>query len=75
MFELGVFSNYWIWIGVSSMLAVQLLFTYVPFMNLFFHSQPIGWDAWWRILLTAAAAYAIVGFEKWARLKWKERTA
>jgi cation-transporting P-type ATPase F len=73
MFQLGVFSNLWVWVGVGSMVALQLLFTYAPFMNRFFHSAPIGWDAWWRILLTAVVAYLIVGLEKWIRRKWAER--
>jgi hypothetical protein len=42
-------------------------------MNVMFHTSPIGWSAWWRILLTAAAAYVIVGTEKWLRRKWAER--
>jgi len=67
MFQIGVFSNRWIWVGVGSMVTMQLLFTYAPFMNRFFHSTPIGWDAWWRILLTAVVAFAIVELEKWAR--------
>ncbi len=75
MFQLGVFSNLWVWVGVGSMVALQLLFTYAPFMNRFFHSAPIGWDAWWRILLTALVAYAIVGLEKWVRRKWTERAS
>lgn len=75
MFQLGVFSNLWIWVGVGSMITLQLLFTYSPFMNRFFHSAPIGWDAWWRILLTAVVAYAIVGLEKWLRRKWTERVS
>jgi cation-transporting P-type ATPase F len=73
MFALGVFSNRWIGIGVSIMVALQLAFTYVPFMNHMFHTAPIGWSAWWRILLTAAAAYAIIGTEKWLRRKWNGR--
>ncbi|MDX1930160.1 MAG: HAD-IC family P-type ATPase, partial [Pirellulaceae bacterium] len=72
MYHLGLFSNRWIWVGVGSMLTLQLLFTYAPFMNRFFHSAPIGWDAWWRILLTAVVAYAIVELEKWAWRKWKQ---
>ena len=69
IFQLGLFSNGWIWVGVGSMVALQLAFTYAPFMNRFFHSAPIGWDAWWRILLTAAVAYGIIGLEKWLR-RW-----
>ncbi len=75
MLQLGIFSNPWIWVGVGSMVTLQLLFTYAPFMNRFFHSAPIGWDAWWRILLTAVVAYLIVGLEKWGRRKWTERAS
>jgi cation-transporting P-type ATPase F len=67
MFEVGLFSNRWIGIGVASMVILQLAYTYAPFMNRIFHSDPIGWDAWWRILLTGVFAYAVVGFEKWLR--------
>ncbi|MDZ4851280.1 MAG: cation-transporting P-type ATPase [Pirellulaceae bacterium] len=70
MFQLGVFSNPWIGAGVGSMVTLQLLFTYAPFMNRFFHSAPIGWDAWWRILLTGLVAYVIVGLEKWVRQRF-----
>jgi magnesium-transporting ATPase (P-type) len=67
MFALGLFSNRLILVGVSAMVLLQLAFTYLPAMNRLFHSAPIGWDAWWRILLTAFTAYAIIGFEKWVR--------
>jgi magnesium-transporting ATPase (P-type) len=70
MFQLGVFSNPWIWVGVASMVGLQLLFTYAPFMNRLFHSVPIGLDAWWLILLTACVAFGVVGIEKWARRRW-----
>ena len=73
MFQLGVFSNRWIGVGVASMVALQLLFTYAPFMNRMFHSAPIGWDAWSLILLTALAAYGIVGIEKSLRRRWAAR--
>jgi len=42
-------------------------------MNFFFHSEPIGWDAWWRILLTALAVYVIVEVEKWGRRRWSRQ--
>jgi magnesium-transporting ATPase (P-type) len=75
MYHLGWFSNPWIWVGVGSMISLQMLFTYAPFMNRFFHSAPIGWDAWWRILLTAIVAYIVVELEKLAWRKWGCRTA
>jgi cation-transporting P-type ATPase F len=73
MFALGLFSNRWIVVGVATMVALQLVFTYVPLMNYLFHAAPIGWDAWWRILLTGVAAYVVVAIEKWLRRQWAER--
>ena len=73
MFALGLFTNRWIVVGVATMVALQLAFTYVPLMNYLFHTAPIGWDAWWRILLTGVAAYVIVGIEKWLRRQWAQR--
>lgn len=67
MYQVGLFSNRWIGVGVTCMIALQLAYTYLPFMNRVFHSAPIGWDAWWRILLTGVFVYAVVGFEKWVR--------
>ncbi|WP_164103659.1 cation-transporting P-type ATPase [Candidatus Laterigemmans baculatus] len=73
MFEVGLWTNRWIILGVSTMIALQLAFTYLPLMNHLFNSAPIGWDAWWRILLTGAATYATVGAEKLLRRKWAAR--
>ncbi len=73
MFAIGLFTNRWIIVGVSTMIALQLTFTYVPLMNHLFHTAPIGWDAWWRILLTGVAAYVVVGMEKSLRRKWQVR--
>jgi Ca2+-transporting ATPase len=73
MFQIGLFSNLWIFAGVGAMILLQLLFTYVPLMNAMFHSAPIGWDAWWRILATGLAAYLIMGFEKSLGRWWSRR--
>lgn len=73
MWTLGLFTNRWIIVGVTTMVALQLTFTYAPVMNYLFHSEPIGWGAWWRILLTGVAAYVIVGIEKSLRRQWSKR--
>jgi cation-transporting P-type ATPase F len=73
MFELGLFTNRWILAGVAVMVTLQLAFTYVPLMNHLFHSAPIGWDAWWRILLTGVAVYVTIGIEKLLRRRWAQR--
>ncbi|RMH07787.1 MAG: HAD family hydrolase, partial [Nitrospirae bacterium] len=67
MFQLGVFSNPWVTWGVLIMIGLQLLFTYAPFMNVLFHSAPIGWEAWGSIIAIGVGSYMIVGVEKWIR--------
>jgi cation-transporting ATPase F len=67
MFHIGVFSNPWIWRGVSAMVGLQLLLTYAPTMNHLFRTEPIDGTAWMLILATALAVYAVVGIEKWIR--------
>lgn len=65
--SLGLFSNRWMMVGIALMIISQLFFTYAPIMNRFFHSAPIDWDAWVRIVAVAAVALGLVGFEKWLR--------
>ena len=69
MFRIGVFSNRWIVWGVLAMVGLQLLLTYVPVMNRLFHTAPLDGVAWVPILATGLAAYAVVGIEKWIRLR------
>ena len=47
------------------MILLQLLFTYLPAMNFMFHSAPLPFDSWFRILLASALVMGIVGMEKW----------
>ncbi len=65
MFQIGVFSNMWVVLGVTSMIVLQVLFTYVPFMNQTLGSAPIGLAAWGRILGIGLAIYIFVEIEKW----------
>lgn len=65
MFRIGVFSNIWVVLGVIAMILLQVLFTYVPFMNQILGSAPIGMAAWGRILVIGLAIYIFVEIEKW----------
>lgn len=67
--SLGFFSNRWLLAGIAAMVAVQIAFTYLPFMNMAFHTGPLDADAWLRILAVALAASTIVAFEKWLRAR------
>jgi len=71
MFRLGLFSNPWIWAGIGAMMAVQLLFTYIPLMNKLFHTAPIGWIDWGLIVAVGLAIYLVIEGEK----AWRRRGA
>jgi len=55
------------------MLILQVMFTYLPAMNLMFHSAPISFGAWGRILAVSVIASFAVGVEKWLRRRSVER--
>ena len=65
VFEVGFFSNLWVFGGAGLMFVLQLLFTYVPVMNTALHSSPIGLNAWLRIVAAASLIMVVVGIEKW----------
>ena len=64
MFQLGLFSNPWIWGGIAAMTVAQLLFTYSPLMNQLFHTAPIGLMDWVHILGVGLIIYLVIGAEK-----------
>ncbi|HDH17143.1 MAG TPA: cation-transporting P-type ATPase [Gammaproteobacteria bacterium] len=75
VFSLGVFSNPWIFGGVTIMLILQGLYTYLPAMNWMFNSAPISIAAWGRILAVGVIAYFVVGLEKWLRRRFVKDAA
>ncbi|RPI60903.1 MAG: HAD family hydrolase, partial [Planctomycetaceae bacterium] len=73
MFSVGVFSNRWLLIGVTAMMASQLAITYAPMANRLFHTAPLAWDVWVRVIAIGALAYAVVELEKWIRFRLHRR--
>ncbi len=66
-FQIGVFANRWVVLGIAAMILLQLLFTYVPLMNSALSSAPISAASWGRIVGVGLAGYLIVEAEKWLR--------
>jgi Ca2+-transporting ATPase len=75
IFRLGFFSNPLLFGGVTIMLILQLMFTYLPAMNLMFHSAPISFGSWGRILAISVITSFVVGVEKWIRRRSGGRRA
>lgn len=69
MFRIGLFSNRWVLGGVSLMVLLQLLFTYLPVMHTAFGSQPIGLREWVLIISASLGVYLVIEFEKWLRAR------
>ena len=63
-FSLGPFTNPWVAAGVAAMIAVQLLFTYAPFMNRLFHSAPIGGISWLGIVGVGLTVFCAIELKK-----------
>lgn len=64
IFKIGFFSNPLLFLGVLTMVALQLGFTYLPFMNTVFHSAPIDPVDWMYIAAWSLVIYFVVGMEK-----------
>jgi len=73
VFSVGLFSNLWIWVGFTAMAILQLLFTYLPIMNLWFSTAPISAEAWLRVFACGLLISMIVGVEKHWRLQSKAK--
>ena len=72
MFSIGLFSNKWILGGIVLMVALQMMYTYLPTMHIIFESSPISIDSWIRIIALAVISYLIVESDKWIRRKIKQ---
>jgi Ca2+-transporting ATPase len=63
-FRLPQFSNRWVLGGVSIMVLLQLLFTYAPFMNTAFGTEPLEAWMWLPIIGLGLVTFLIVELEK-----------
>jgi potassium/sodium efflux P-type ATPase len=61
----GFFSNKYVFIAVGVLIILQLIFVYVPFMNLFFDTAPIEWTYWLYPLGAGLSVFLIIEGEKW----------
>jgi len=60
----GLLGNRYALVAIAVVVFFQMLFTYLPLMQLFFHSAPISIDAWLRILAAGLLLFFAVEAEK-----------
>jgi Ca2+-transporting ATPase len=70
MFALGLTSNRMLLGGVSTMIVLQLLFTYTGWMNTAFHSAPMDSTSWAAVLACSGIIYISVFLEKALRRRF-----
>ena len=69
IWKIGVFSNKTVFIGIASILALQAMFIYAPFMHGIFASAPLAPGDVLASILVGAVILPVVGLEKW----WRRR--
>lgn len=69
IFKIGIFTNRWLILGVLGMTLLQIIYTYLPFMNQIFRSAPLGIKEWIIVLSSSTIIYFVVEIEKKFNLK------
>jgi magnesium-transporting ATPase (P-type) len=59
-----LFTNRVVWLAVGVLIVLQLLFVYVPFLNLWFHSTPVSARDWFLPVGIGLAIFLAVEAEK-----------
>ncbi|MDD5021544.1 MAG: cation-transporting P-type ATPase [Endomicrobiaceae bacterium] len=67
IFKLGIFSNPFIWLGITLMFIFQTIFLYVSPVNKFFKVQGMDANSMIRLLVLGLFVYCIVELEKFIR--------
>jgi magnesium-transporting ATPase (P-type) len=73
--KMGLFNNPYVWMGIFLVTMLQLAFSYLPVMNVFFGSAPLPWDVWYRVLAISFPIIIVVGLEKLIRARFTARGA
>jgi magnesium-transporting ATPase (P-type) len=61
--------------SVAAVVALQLLFTYAPFMERFFDTRPIGLADGWPVIMAGVLLFIILEIEKAVRHRWQRSAA
>ncbi len=74
LFYLGFFSNPLVLAGATGMILLQIIFTYVSWMQRLFHTAPLDRGAWLRIAGVSVLSFGVVELEKFLR-SWRHGSA
>ena len=66
----GFWSNRWAFAGAAAMVLLQVAQAHIPVLNVAFHTAPMTFESWLRILAVAAALFVLVEVE----IRWVNRS-
>jgi magnesium-transporting ATPase (P-type) len=66
----GLLGSRAVLIAIGICLLLQLLFTYAPFMNVLFGTEPLDAEAWLRCIAVGGAVFVLVEMEKFVFRTW-----
>ncbi|MFC8921647.1 cation-translocating P-type ATPase [Cellulosimicrobium sp. NPDC057127] len=62
-----------IWVSAASIVVLQSIFVYAPFMHAWFDSAPLAVDEWLKTLGLAVVVFLLVEIAKWVNRRWTAR--
>lgn len=71
IFNIGVFANPTVFLGIGILLALQFSYVHLPFMNRLFGSSALSLQSWAVSALCGAIVLPVITVEKIIRKKWK----
>lgn len=57
--------NPWVWRMAGALIVLQLVFTYAPFMHVWFHTAPVTLRAWSVAIALSVVIFLLVEAAKW----------
>jgi Ca2+-transporting ATPase len=74
IFQIGIFSNWTIYVGVAVLVSLQAVFIGTPLFNRVFGSAPIGVRELLLAAFVGASILPVISFEKWWRKRAPKRS-
>ncbi|MBD5788284.1 HAD-IC family P-type ATPase [Cellulosimicrobium terreum] len=62
-----------VWVSAGSLLVLQAVFVYTPFMHTWFESAPIGVAEWGKTIGLSVVVFLLVEVAKWVNRRWTAR--
>ena len=62
-----------VWISAVTLLALQAVFVYAPFMHSWFGSAPVSAAEWGKTVVLSVVVFLLVEVAKWVNRRWTAR--